>query len=199
MCRSAEPGNADAPPGHDVRLTNGDVVLRPVREDDLPQALEWDNDPEVFYYMQSETQPLFTLEDLGGMYRGVARAAHVFVIELAGRDIGTCWLQDMNVERPAQADSFAVREGGAVYTAGRRSVDSSFWTKVDLTGLHEADLDLMAGSGPAYPGFSDGRLEFGYLTANSCGLGAGAPPCVEYQTRRRDRRLAASRSSLSTP
>ena len=94
-----EPENADALPGHDVRLTDGDVVLRPMREDDLPQALEWDNDPEVFYYMQSETQPLFTLEDLGGMYRGVARAAHVFVIELAGRDIGTCWLQDMNVER----------------------------------------------------------------------------------------------------
>ena len=93
------PENADALPGHDVRLADGDLVLRPMREDDLPQALEWDNDPEVHFYMQGETQPLFTLEDLGDMYRGVARAAHVFVIEFAGRDIGTCWLQDMNVER----------------------------------------------------------------------------------------------------
>ena len=82
-----------------TRLTEGDLVLQPMREDDLPQALEWDNDPDVFYYMQSEMQRLFTLEDLGGMYCGVARAARVFVIELAGRDIGTCWLQDMNVER----------------------------------------------------------------------------------------------------
>jgi aminoglycoside 6'-N-acetyltransferase len=95
----AGPEHADALPGHDVRLTDGDLVLRPMREDDLPQALEWDNDPEVHYYMQGETQPVFTLEDLGDMYRGVARAAHVFVIEVAGRDIGTCWLQDMNVER----------------------------------------------------------------------------------------------------
>jgi len=94
-----EPETADALPGHDVRLADGDLVLRPMREDDLPQALEWDNDPEVFSTMQSETQPLFTLDDLGDMYRGVARSAHVFVIELAGRDIGTCWLQDMNVDR----------------------------------------------------------------------------------------------------
>jgi len=86
-------------PGHDVHLGDGDLVLRPMREDDLAMALEWDNDPEVRHFMEAETTPLFTLEDLGDMYRGVARAAHVFVIELAGRDIGTCWLQDMNVER----------------------------------------------------------------------------------------------------
>jgi len=96
------PEKAEVLPGHDVRLKDNDLVLRPMREDDLPRALEWDNDPEVFYSMQSETQPLFTLEDLGDMYRGVARAAHVFVIELAGRDIGTCWLQDMNIERLKQ-------------------------------------------------------------------------------------------------
>lgn len=74
-------------------------MLRPMREDDLPTALEWDNDPGVRLFMEAETTPLWTLEDLGDMYRGVARAAHVFVIELAGRDIGTCWLQDLNVER----------------------------------------------------------------------------------------------------
>ncbi len=86
-------------PGHDVHLGEGDLVLRPMREDDLVIALEWDNDPEVRHFMEAETTPLFTLEDLGDIYRGVARAAHVFVIGLAGRDIGTCWLQDMNVER----------------------------------------------------------------------------------------------------
>ena len=96
------PGKAGALPGHDVRLTDGDLVLRPMREDDLPQALEWDNDPEVRHYMQAETVPLFTLDDLRDLYRGVARAAHVFVIEVAGRDIGTCWLQDMNVKRLKQ-------------------------------------------------------------------------------------------------
>ncbi len=95
----SEPGNADALPDHRVRLTDHDLVLRPMREDDLPHALEWDNEPEVHYFMQGDTTPLFTLEDLRDMYRGVAQAAYVFVIELAGRDIGTCWLQDMNVER----------------------------------------------------------------------------------------------------
>jgi len=99
----SEAGHAGALPGHDVRLTDGDLVLRPMREDDLPHALVWDNDPEVHHFMQDDTTPLFTLEDLSDMYRGIARAAHIFVIELAGRDIGTCWLQDMNVERLKQS------------------------------------------------------------------------------------------------
>jgi hypothetical protein len=58
-------------------------------------ALEWNNDPEVRLFMYDDTTTVFTLEDVAEVYRGVARAAHVFVIELAGRDIGTCWLQDM--------------------------------------------------------------------------------------------------------
>jgi RimJ/RimL family protein N-acetyltransferase len=86
-------------PGHDVHLGEGDLVLRPMREDDLATALEWDNDPEVRLFMYDDTTTVFTLEDVAEVYRGVAQAAHVFVIELAGRDIGTCWLQDLNVER----------------------------------------------------------------------------------------------------
>jgi len=86
-------------PGHDVHLGEGDLVLRPMREDDLATALEWDNDPEVRHFMYDDTTTVFRLEDVAEVYCGVARAAHVFVIELAGRDIGTCWLQDMNVER----------------------------------------------------------------------------------------------------
>jgi len=141
--------------------------------------------------------------DLGGpddnSYRtthlGFAGAGQLSVLHLrrdAVYDPGACgraatidasyWLQNPGEPRPAQVVSFAVRQGGTVYTAGRRVVDSSFWTKVDLTGLREADFDLVAGIGPAHPDFSAGQLEFGYLTANSCGLGVGAPPCLEYQT-----------------
>jgi hypothetical protein len=81
---------------------DGDLVLRAMREDDLPRALEWDNHPEVHHFMQDDTTPLFTLEDLGDMYRDIAQTAYVLVIELAGCDIGTCWLQDMKVERLKQ-------------------------------------------------------------------------------------------------
>lgn len=45
------PGSAGALPGHDVRLTDGDLVLRPMREDDLPKALELDNEQEVRHFM----------------------------------------------------------------------------------------------------------------------------------------------------
>ena len=45
------PGSAGALPGHDVRLTDGDLVLRPMREGDLPKALELDNEPEVRHFM----------------------------------------------------------------------------------------------------------------------------------------------------
>ena len=91
-------------------------------------------------------------------------------------------VQNRGEPRPVQVVAFAVRQGDAVYTAGRRGVDSSDWTPVNLTGLHETDLGLEAGTGPPHPDFSAGRMEFGYLTANSCGLGAAAPPCAEYQT-----------------
>lgn len=57
--------NADALPGHHVRLTDGDLVLRPMRENDLPQAMEWDNDPEVRHFMQAATVPRHAPSEAG--------------------------------------------------------------------------------------------------------------------------------------
>jgi hypothetical protein len=91
------------------------------------------------------------------------------------------FLQNRGDPRPQQLVPFAVRQAGAIYVAGRTFVDAASWTPVDLTGLREGGLGLYLGSGPPHPGFSSGQLEFGYVTANSCGSGT-APPCVEEQT-----------------
>jgi RimJ/RimL family protein N-acetyltransferase len=83
-------------PNHHVRLADAELVLRPLTEDDVPTLLEWANDPLVRFFVEGEDTPIFSLADLRDIYIHVARAGYVFAIELAGRIIGECWLQQMN-------------------------------------------------------------------------------------------------------
>lgn len=58
------------------------VLLRPVRESDHPLILEWQNDPEVWWWMDYERS--FTLQDI---HESEARAkveGHPFLIEAPG-------------------------------------------------------------------------------------------------------------------
>jgi len=132
----------------------------------------------------------------GGGYRAVH---HVFagsgVIEVlhlqraAVYDAGACGpiaavdvafaVEDLG--RGRQLLLFAVRQGGVVYATLALSVDAPRWTPVSVSGLHALDFSLYAGSGPAHPDFSTGLLEFGYVTADSCGTGL-APPCPAMET-----------------
>jgi len=68
-------------------LHGREVVLRPVEEGDHPAILRWQNDPEVWWWMDYERT--FTLEDI---HESEARAkveGHPFLIEAPGpRPIG---------------------------------------------------------------------------------------------------------------
>lgn len=83
---------------HSVVL-KGRTVLRPMTENDWDVLLGWNSDPEVLYFSEGDDVSSYSLEDIQGMYRGVSQSAFCFVIELDGRPIGECWLQQMNLER----------------------------------------------------------------------------------------------------
>jgi aminoglycoside 6'-N-acetyltransferase len=75
------------------------VVLRPLTEADWPLVERINNDPRVAYYTEDGDWQPYTLERLQRIYRGISQQALLFVIEHAGRAVGECWLQRMNVPR----------------------------------------------------------------------------------------------------
>jgi len=84
---------------HDVCLSDGPLVLRPMTEGDWDVLLKWNNDPEVLYYCEGANVTSRPLAEVQEIYRGVSEHAFTFVAELDGRPIGDCWLQKMNLER----------------------------------------------------------------------------------------------------
>jgi RimJ/RimL family protein N-acetyltransferase len=84
---------------HDVQLSDGDLLLRPMTEEDWPILLRWNNDPDVLYYTEGDNVTSRTLEETQRIYRGASQHAFNFIAELNGRPIGECWLQEMNLKR----------------------------------------------------------------------------------------------------
>lgn len=74
------------------------VLLRPVRETDLPLFLRWFNDPEVRFWLAMSEKPELTMEDEWEWYRGVKEdPCHIaWVIEADGRPIGNLGLMDID-------------------------------------------------------------------------------------------------------
>lgn len=62
------------------------VALRPVEDEDLPLVLRWQNDPEVWWYMDYERP--FSLEDVREDVARSRAEGHPFVITVDGRPIG---------------------------------------------------------------------------------------------------------------
>jgi RimJ/RimL family protein N-acetyltransferase len=84
---------------HDIVLRGKKVVLRPMTEDDWDTLLKWNSDPEVLYFSEGDDVTSYNLGQIQGLYRSVSQNAFCFIIELDGRPIGECWLQQMNLER----------------------------------------------------------------------------------------------------
>lgn len=68
-------------------------MLRRVEPDDHPHILRWQNDPEVFHWMDYERP--FTLEDIRRSEERAAEEGHPFIIELEGRPIGRIGLNNL--------------------------------------------------------------------------------------------------------
>jgi RimJ/RimL family protein N-acetyltransferase len=84
---------------HDVRLAEGDVVLRSMAEMDWPLLLALNNDPEVLYYAEGADVAARSLDEVQAIYRHVSQTALCFVIESGGESVGDCWLQQLNLDR----------------------------------------------------------------------------------------------------
>jgi len=88
---------------HQVQLTTPRLRLRPMSEQDWPTLLRWNQDPGVLLYWNDGDTAPWTLEDLQRIYRRISQDAHMFVVEEAGRPIGECWLQRMNLDQVIRA------------------------------------------------------------------------------------------------
>lgn len=84
--------------GHNVTLTSGNIVLRPMTEKDWDILLKWNSDAEVLYYAAGGDVTGGSLEDVQDLYRSVSQAAICFITEVDGKPIGDCWLQRMNMQ-----------------------------------------------------------------------------------------------------
>ena len=87
---------------HTITLCGEHVVLRPMTEDDWETLLAWNNDPEVLYFAEGDDVQSRSLAEVQAIYRHVSQNAFCFIVELGGRPIGECWLQQMNLERILQ-------------------------------------------------------------------------------------------------
>ena len=84
---------------HDVTLRGATVTLRPMGEGDWDVLLKWNNDPAVMEMADHNEFTESTLEELQLIYRWISTHAYCFIMEVAGRPIGECWLQRMNLQR----------------------------------------------------------------------------------------------------
>jgi RimJ/RimL family protein N-acetyltransferase len=76
-------------------LRGREVVLRPVAEADHPQILAWQNDPEVWWWMDYDR--VFTLEDIHESETRATVEGHPFLIEAPGaRPIGRIGLNQFS-------------------------------------------------------------------------------------------------------
>lgn len=68
------------------------VTLRRVEESDLPDIQRWQNDPDVFRWMDYE-EP-FSFEDIRRSEERAKQEGHPFVIEVAGKGVGRTGLNN---------------------------------------------------------------------------------------------------------
>ncbi len=83
---------------HSVALSEGAVALRPMTEGDWAILLAWSQDVDVLHFSDGPGVPPRSLDETQGIYRGVSQDAYCFIIEWAGRAVGECWLQRLNLD-----------------------------------------------------------------------------------------------------
>jgi RimJ/RimL family protein N-acetyltransferase len=68
-------------------------------ESDWHYLLKWNNDPDVLRTAEGDSVEGYTLEQIKNIYCSVSEHGYCFMIEVDGRTIGECWLQQMNLDR----------------------------------------------------------------------------------------------------
>lgn len=84
---------------HNVTLKDGNLVLRPMSDNDMDLLVAWNSDPEVLYYSDGNDVSFYSAEDVISIYSTVSQAAYCFIIVYDDMEVGECWLQVMNLDR----------------------------------------------------------------------------------------------------
>ncbi len=83
---------------HSVHLQGERACLRPLTEQDWDLLCRWNQDPEILYYAEGDDVASYSRQEVQSIYRSVSQKAFCFIVEVGGRPIGECWLQEMNLE-----------------------------------------------------------------------------------------------------
>ena len=146
------------------------VTLRLVRPTDYPDILRWQNDPEVFYWMDY-IHP-FTLEDIR---RGEERAVgegHPFLIEYQGRGIGRAGLNNFR-PRDGLASLYIFVGERVERGLGLDAIMAMLRFGFDLLDLRMVELWMLDGNERAARAYkSAGFVIDGHLPARSLKDGA---------------------------
>lgn len=143
------------------------VVLRPVEERDYPLIHVWQNQPEVWFWMDYERP--FSLEDIA---EGEARAraeGHPFVIETDGRPIGRIGLNRFRARDRICSLCVYIGEPTAVRESYRRDAITTLLAYAfDRLDLHMIELWCLAADEPAVESYRGcGFVEDGTLRDRS--------------------------------
>jgi RimJ/RimL family protein N-acetyltransferase len=94
---------AEALRAHDVTLQDGDLVLRPLTEDDWHTLATWALDADVLFLAELEAVEDRTLEELQTDLRAASLRGVCWVVELAGVPIGDARLTPVEAQRVLDA------------------------------------------------------------------------------------------------
>ncbi len=119
------------------------VVLRPVEERDHPLIHTWQNDPEVWWYMDYERP--FSLADIAESEARARTEGHPFVIETEGRPIGRIGLNRFrNRDRICSLYMFVGDPASRRRGFGRDAVMALLAHAFDRLDLHQVELWTLA-------------------------------------------------------
>ena len=119
------------------------VALRPVEERDYPQIHRWQNDPEVWWWMDHE-EP-FSLADVAESERRARDEGHPYIIEVDGRPIGRIGLDGVRRrDRICRLSVFIGERGDWGQGLGTDAIDALLAHAFDRLDLHQVEVCSLA-------------------------------------------------------
>lgn len=139
----------DALRTHKFVLNDHEIYLRPMTENDWDLLVDWNNRPEVLRYSEGDPTDGHPLETVKRIYRGVSQHAYCFIIMLANKPIGECWIQEMNLKRIREAfpSSLCYRIDLMIgeSTQWGRGIGTRAIAMLTEFGFHELRADMIFG------------------------------------------------------
>ncbi|HVL80861.1 MAG TPA: GNAT family protein [Actinomycetota bacterium] len=135
------------------------VALRPVERSDHEHLRRWQNDPEVAHWMDYRVP--FSLEDIDEDQRRAREEGRPFIIELDGRPIGKCGLNQFRWEPRVCALYIYIGEKDLWGQGlGRDAVMALLTYAFDLVGLERVELSMLADNDRARAVYESCGFEF---------------------------------------